>query len=98
MRVRRSDPKAFEADDIYPRDAENRYRIYAVVGDDRKILATAPDSGGVGAALITIHEDQKSIGRRLADLGRIGVLDTMPGGNISPRGEWIVQPYDRSPA
>lgn len=85
-------------DDLWPRDLENRYRIYAIVGDDRTVIAAAPDAGGVGMALITLHEDQKTIGRRLADLGRIGVMDMCPGGVIGPKGEWIVQPYDRRPA
>lgn len=85
-------------EDLWPRTPEFRYRIYAIVGGDREILATSPTACGVGMALITIHEDQKAIGRRLADLGRIGVLDVLPGGKQSPRGEWVVQPYDRRPA
>jgi hypothetical protein len=82
-------------DDLYPRDEEHRYRIYGVIGHQRSILAATPDAGGVGVALITIHEDQKSVGRTLADLGRIGVLDTMPNGRPSAKGEWVVLPYDR---
>lgn len=94
----RTTPPPHDMDDVYPRDAEHRFRVYAIVGGDRDVIACARDAGGVGMALVTIHEDQKSIGRRLADLGRIGVLDVMPGGVSSPRGEWVVQPYDRSPA
>lgn len=87
-----------EIDDLYPQDAEHRYRIYGIVGNERTVLAAASTGGGVGAALITLHEDQREIGRRLCDLGRIGVLDTMPGGELSPKGEWVVMPYDRRPA
>lgn len=91
-------PPAFDHDHLWPRDERHRYRIYAVVEGDRTVLATTDCAAGVGLALVTIHEDQKSIGRRLCDHGRIGVLDVMPDGRPHPRGEWIVQPYDRSPA
>lgn len=96
--MRTHDPRPYELDDIYPRDEEHRYRIYAVVGDHRTVLATADSAGGVGLALVQIHEDQKEIGRRLSDYGRIGVLDVLPGGEPHATGEWIVQPYDRRPA
>lgn len=84
-------------DDVYPRDAENRYRIYALLGlGDLVILATAPDAGGVGQAILTLHEDQRNAGGTLGDLGRLGVLDTMPEGKPSRSGEWIVCPFDRA--
>lgn len=87
-------------DELYPRDLENRYRIYAIVGHARRILATTSTAGGVGEALVQLHEDQRSLEppRRLADLGRIGVLDVLPDGEPHPKGEWIVMPYDRRPA
>lgn len=85
-------------DEIYPRDLENRYRIYAVIGSSRTVLATTDSPGGVGTALIQLHEDQKELGRALSDHGRIGVLDVMPDGKPHPRGEWIVLPWDRRPA
>jgi len=75
-------------DDLYPRDERERYRIYAVRGDEREILATAADAGGVGQALITMHEDCKEVDMRLADLGTIGVLDAVEG-------EWVVLPWGR---
>lgn len=81
-----------ESDALYPRDADHRYRIYARRGRELEILASAPDAGGVGQALITLHEDEKEAGRRLADRGTIGVLDVMAGG---PTGEWIVLPWER---
>lgn len=84
-------------DTIYPRDADHRYRLYAVLGDERRVLAAAPDAGSLGLMIVTLHEDAKTAGRRLADEGRIGVLDTMPGGKLSPTGEWVIQPYDRDP-
>lgn len=84
-------------DDIYPRDAEHRYRLYAVIGDERKLLAAAP-AEGVGTMLLTLHNDYREIGRRLIDEGRLGILDVMPGGNPHRAGEWVVQPYDRRPA
>jgi hypothetical protein len=87
-------------DDLYPRDAAHRYRICAVVGDgknqDVRVLAATPTAAGVGVALITLHEDAKQTGALLSDEGRIGVLDTMPGGEQHPTGEWIVLPWQRS--
>lgn len=91
-------PRAYDNDDLWPRDEVHRYRIYAVVGEERNVLAATDSAAGVGLALVTLHEDQREIGRRLCDHGRIGVLDVMPGGEPHPRGEWIVPPYDRSPA
>lgn len=83
-------------DDLWPRTPENRYRIYAVKGPgEMEVIATAEDAGGIGQALVGLNEDEKSRNRRLYDRGRIGVLDTMPGGNPSPHGEWIVLPWDR---
>lgn len=81
------------ADDLYPRDAEHRYRIYALRGkDDLEVLATSSTPGGIGMALVTLHEDEKARGQRLADRGRIGVLDVLAGG---PTGEWILLPWVR---
>lgn len=77
-----------DIDDLYPRDETERYRLYAVRGDEREILATAPDAGGIGQALITNHEDCKEVGMRLSDLGMIGILDTVEG-------EWVLLPYTR---
>lgn len=87
-----------EHDTYAPRDEANRYHLFAVIGDERKLLATAASGPAIGLALVTLHEDAKAIGRRLVDEGRIGVLDVMPGGKPGRRGEWIVQPYDRRPA
>ena len=84
-----------DIDSVWPRTEEYRFRLYAVVGDERDVLAAAADMEGIGCAIATLHDDQKLIGRRLDDLGRIGILDVMPGGNPAPAGEWIVTPYDR---
>lgn len=84
-----------EIDDIYPRDAAHRYRLYAVVGDERKVLAAGPEPG---VMIVTLHEDARRDGRRLCDEGRIGILDVFPDGKPSPRGEWLIQPWDRRPA
>lgn len=81
-----------DSTDIWPRDEENRYRLYAVRGPVREVLATAPSMAGIGLAIQAYHEDQKEVGRRLADLGNIGILDVLAPG---PRGEWILLPYPR---
>jgi hypothetical protein len=76
-------------DDLWPRDAAHRYRIYARRGRELEVLAAAPDAGGVGQAILTLHDDQKQAGRRLADLGVIGCLDV-----LTP--EWVVLPWERA--
>lgn len=93
---------AYEIDPelLWPRDLDHRYRIYAVRGprdEDREVLAATDSPCGIGAALVTLNEDEKEASprRRLYDLGRIGVLDVMPGGKPSPSGEWLIHPYWR---
>lgn len=81
-------------DELWPRTEEFRYRIYGRVGRELKVLAVATDPGGVGMALVQIHADQKSRGRRLADLGQIGVLDVI--GDGPGLGDWIVLPWSRN--
>jgi hypothetical protein len=71
-----------------PRDAEHRYRVYARRGRDLRILAFADSPGGVGVALVQLDEDEREHGRRLVDLGAIGVLDAVEG-------RWIVLPWHR---
>lgn len=71
-----------------PVDVAERYRIYAVRGSSQRCLATTPTPGGVGVALVQLHEDAKAVDRRLADEGRIGVYDALLR-------EWIVLPYGR---
>lgn len=86
-------------DELWPRVPEYRYRVYAVRSGGRtsraleemEVLAAAPDAGGLGQAILTLHEDEKAAGRKLSDRGRIGVLDVLAG----PKGEWIVLPWDR---
>lgn len=82
-----------EQSDLWPLDAEHRYRLYAVRGREREILAASDSMAGIGLALLTLHEDQKQEGRRLADLGMIGILDVLAPG---ARGEWILLPWGRS--
>lgn len=102
--MRREVPFTIDPDDLWPRDMRHRYRIYAVRGtgthQEREVIAAAADAGGIGQALVTLNEEQKALGRgrRLYDLGRIGVLDVMPDGLPSPAGEWIVLPWDRGGA
>lgn len=80
-------------DAIYPRDREHRYRVYTVNDNELEVIACAETAGGVGQALVTIHEDMKEQGMRLADLGCIGVLDVL--GGDPPTGEWIVLPWQK---
>ena len=82
-------------DELWPRTPLFRYRLYAVPDTTMEILAAAPTMGGIGIAINELHEDEKQAGQRLADRGRIGVLDVCPGGKIHDTGEWIVLPFDR---
>lgn len=95
-RFRRESGDAFgiDVDDLWPRDEEHRYRLYARVGRRLDVLAASDSTAGIGLAISTIHDDQKQAGRRLADLGQIGVMDVLAGA----RGEWIVLPFNRSNA
>ncbi len=83
-------------DDVWPRTPEYRFRLYAFTDDGHEILAAAPDAGGVGQAIITLHEDEKEAGGRLADRGHIGILDVCPGGKPGRRGEWVLLPFGRT--
>jgi hypothetical protein len=76
--------------DIYPRDEEHRYRIYARKGRDLKVLAGAGSPEALGVALVTLHQDQLDLGggKTLGDLGAIGVLDAVAG-------RWIILPWHR---
>lgn len=81
-------------DELWPRVPAYRYRLVAVAGDERpRVLAAAPDPGGLGQAIVTLHEDAKASGRSLAEEGSIGVLDVFPGGQPRATGEWVINPY-----
>lgn len=73
---------------VIPYEPDERYRIYARVDGELLLLATCPNPASVGVALVQLHEDCRAQGRRLSDLGRIGVLD----GHAH---EWLVLPWDR---
>jgi hypothetical protein len=81
-------------DDLWPRDARHRYRVYALLDGELAVLVATSTPEGVGTALVQLHEDVKEYGDGgLDDLGRIGVLDVLPGGREAEEGEWILNPY-----
>lgn len=82
---------AIAPDDLYPRDDEHRYRIYARRGDDLRVLACAGSPEALGVALVCLDDDQGGLGERLYELGQIGVLDAV-------RGRWLILPWTRPPA
>lgn len=87
-------------DALWPRNAENRYRIYARRGRKLTVLATAATPAGVGNALVSLDDDARKVDRRLVDEGAIGVLDVLPdystGQRVGKRGgRWIVMPWHR---
>lgn len=70
------------------RGPDERYVLYALRGGELHTLGTAATPADVGVAIVQLHEDQKSIGRRLADLGALGLRDAQER-------EWIVLPWGR---
>lgn len=84
------------SDALWPRDEAHRYRLYCRDHDGLRVLAAAPDAGGLGQAIVTLHADAKAVGRRLNDEGQIGVLDVL--GGTDGRGDWIILPFnERNP-
>lgn len=81
-------------DFLYPRDNPDfRYRVYALSADGGlDVLAATGTEAGIGTILATLHQDARETGGRLADHGRIGVLDVRPDSG-SPVGDWIVNPF-----
>lgn len=80
-------------DDLWPRDARHRYRLYFLKGEELAVMAATPSMGGIGVAIGALYEDQKAVGETLSAFGRLGVMDTCPGGVPSEEGEWIVVPF-----
>lgn len=92
----RSKPCVIDVDDLWPRDEEHRYRLYVRRGDDElELLGASSTMAGIGVAIEAQHNDCKAVGRRLADLGVVGILDTLAH-DPPATGEWIVQPWERS--
>lgn len=85
-------PFEIDEDAVYPRDEAHRYRVYARRGRGRSlelvVLACAGSSAALGVALVTLNEDERERGRRLSDLGAIGVLDAVDR-------RWIILPWHR---
>ena len=71
-------------DQIWPRNAEHRYRLYAAKGEELRIVAASPDLAGIGGALATALEEHE-----LRD-ERVGVMDTFGG---SGPGAWLANPF-----
>ena len=75
-----------DSDALYPRDAENRFRLYGLRGKALDVLATCGDLEAVGVAVGQLHEDAKVVGGVFGDSGSFGLLDAVAG-------EWIVSPF-----
>ena len=72
---------------LYPRDEAHRLRIYAR-RDQHLTVVAATDTDGLGRALLQLDDDERERGRRLVDLGAIGILDAVEG-------RWLIQPWHR---
>jgi hypothetical protein len=84
---RASDLYVIPSDALYPRDEAHRLRIYAR-RDKRLSVVAATDSEGLGPALLQLDADERERGRRLVDLGAIGVLDAIEA-------RWLIMPWHR---
>lgn len=85
-------------DDLWPRTAAYRYRLYARDSDGLRVLGASPDPGGLGLMIVALHEDQRQSNpddpkAALSDLGHIGILDVLGHGEGVDTGVWIVRPY-----
>lgn len=81
-----SAPHVIPAEVYAPRCPKERYRIYSVRDGHLTLLATTPDAGGIGVALVTLDEDAREAGGQLSDQGAIGVNDGLER-------RWIVDPF-----
>lgn len=86
--ARKTPPFEIDGDALYPRDEAHRYRIYARRGQDELDVLACASARSLGLALLTLDEDERERGRRLVDLGAIGVLDAVAG-------RWIILPWHR---
>jgi len=75
------------SDALYPRDDAHRLRIYARTADRLTVVA-ASDAEGLGPALLQLDADERERGRRLVDLGAIGVLDSVER-------RWLIMPWHK---
>ncbi len=76
------------SDDLWPRDAEHRYRLYGRCGSALDVLAACPRMEGIGVAILQLHEDAREGGGEFGDHGQVGVLDAVLG-------EWVINPFSR---
>ncbi len=78
-------PEPIPADTHAPRDAENRYEIYALRADERHLLATCATPEAVGVAIVTLGREGE------LERAAPGVLDSM-----AEDGErkWLLNPWD----
>ena len=74
-------------DELYPRDGQNRYRIYRLRKGALDVLGTTPTPGGVGVAIVGFSED----GEFEAN-DAVGVLDVLFRGPNQP-GKWLANPF-----
>lgn len=79
-----------DADHVWPRDGDHRYRLYLRDGDDLAVAAATPTMCGIGTAIGELDRDCREAGSRLSDEGQVGVLDAVER-------RWIVLPWGRGP-
>ncbi len=71
-----------------PRTLAERFRLYRVRAGEFSCVASTPDAGGVGLALVTLCAEGE-----IAETDRVGLLDTFPDGKPAPTGRWLVSPF-----
>lgn len=77
-----------DSDDLWPRDADHRFRLYARKGDSLDVLAAAPSMAAIGTAIGQLDTDARESGREFGDAGQVGVLDAVER-------RWVVKPWAR---
>lgn len=70
----------------WPRDEENRYRLYLRQVEELSVLAAGPSLQAIGCAFGQLLKDGE-----ISATDRVGVLDTFASEDET--GEWIVNPY-----
>lgn len=72
-------------DDLWPRDAAHRYRLYELRGGKLHVLAASATPEGAGIAAGRLAEEE-------GPLGPLGILDVRPGKST---GRWLANPHPR---
>jgi hypothetical protein len=74
-------------DEMWPRDEEHRFRLYAARGEVLRIVAASPDLEGVGSAFARLVAEEEFEAE-----DSVGVMDSLAH-PVERRGTWLVNPF-----